>query len=61
MDMQMLKTVEGKDVTVRTSGKTIFINSAKVLTADVDASNGVVHIIDAVLIEHGSVEATAVY
>jgi len=49
MDMQMLKTVEGKNVTVRTVGKTIFIDSSKVTTADVQASNGVVHIIDAVL------------
>merc|ERR1740117_1696182 len=49
MDMQMLTTVEGKNVTVRVAGKDILINSAKVTTADVDASNGVVHIIDAVL------------
>merc|ERR1712166_1124390 len=49
MDMQMLKTVEGKKVTVRTAGKTILINSAKVTAADNDASNGVVHIIDAIL------------
>merc|ERR1712178_123177 len=49
MDMQMLKTVEGKNVTVRTEGKTILIDSSKVTTADVQASNGVVHIIDAVL------------
>merc|ERR1719486_1664286 len=47
MDMQMLKTVEGKNVTVRTVGSTIFINSAKVTTADVGASNDDVH--DAVL------------
>merc|ERR1711871_1731167 len=49
MDKQMLKTVEGKNVTVRTVGKTIFIDSSKVTTADVQASNGVVHIVDAVL------------
>merc|ERR1711998_306592 len=49
MDMQMLTTVEGKNVTVRTAGTTILIDSAKVTTADVDARNGVVHIIDAVL------------
>ena len=48
MDMDMLKTVEGKDVTVRVAGRTILINSAKVTTADVSASNGVVHIIDGV-------------
>merc|ERR1711988_137837 len=49
MDMQMLKTVEGKNVTVRTVGNTILIDTSKVTTADVQASNGVVHIIDAVL------------
>jgi len=48
-DGEMLKTVEGKYVTLRVSGKDIFVNSAKVITADIDASNGVIHIIDAVL------------
>merc|ERR1711865_1192563 len=38
MDMDMLKTVEGKDVTVRIAGSTILINSAKVTAADNDAS-----------------------
>jgi uncharacterized surface protein with fasciclin (FAS1) repeats len=52
-DKEMIKTVEGKDVTVRLSGKSVLINTAKVITADVDASNGVVHIIDAVLIPAG--------
>merc|ERR1712166_774318 len=48
MDMQMLTTVEGKNVTVRVAGNgtAIFINSAKVTTADVGACNGIVHIID---------------
>merc|ERR1711865_896329 len=49
MDMDMLTTVEGKNVTVRVAGKEILINSAKVTTADVGASNGVIHLIDAVL------------
>jgi len=57
-DGQMIKTVEGKSVTVRTVasdsapsylGKAIFIDSAKVMFADNGAENGVVHIIDAVL------------
>merc|ERR1740133_647338 len=48
-DMEMIKTVEGKSVTARISGSSVYINSAKVVTADVDASNGVVHIIDSVL------------
>ena len=48
-DMEMITTVEGQQVTARVSGSDIFINSAKVTAADNDASNGVVHIIDAVL------------
>merc|ERR1712166_358134 len=47
-DMEMIKTVEGKNVTARVTSGGILINSAKVVTADVDASNGVIHIIDAV-------------
>jgi uncharacterized surface protein with fasciclin (FAS1) repeats len=50
LDDEKLKTVEGASVTARVSGSDVFINSAKVTTADVDASNGVVHIIDGVLL-----------
>ena len=49
MDMDMLQTVEGKKVTVRVADGGVLINSAKVTSADNDASNCVVHIIDAVL------------
>ena len=49
-DGEVVQTVEGKDVKVRVVGKYILINSAEVTTADVDAANGVVHIIDAVLL-----------
>merc|ERR1711865_1312388 len=48
-DMEMIPTVEGKDVQARVLSSTIFINSAKVTAADNEASNGVVHIIDSVL------------
>merc|ERR1711865_1032099 len=47
---QQVKTVEGKDVTVIKYEDRVFVNHAHVTTADVDASNGVVHIIDQVLI-----------
>jgi uncharacterized surface protein with fasciclin (FAS1) repeats len=49
-DGQLLKTVEGESVTVRLAARTILINSAIVTTANVEASNGVVHIIDGVLL-----------
>jgi len=49
-DGQMLKTVEGKSLTVRVVGTMVLVNSVKVITADVEASNGVVHIVDGVLL-----------
>ena len=52
-DGERIKTVEGKSLVVRLSGSDVFINSAKVTTPDVNASNGVVHIIDSVLLPAG--------
>ena len=49
-DGESVKTVEGKTLAVSVSAKGVFINNAQVTTADVDASNGVVHIINAVLV-----------
>merc|ERR1712195_304685 len=43
-------TLEGKDVHITRRNGSIFINDAKVTTADTDTTNGVVHIIDQVLI-----------
>merc|ERR1719487_312404 len=47
---EQIKTVEGKVVTAHVSSAGVEINDATVTTADVAASNGVVHIIDTVLI-----------
>ena len=44
------KTVQGSNVAIRVSGSTVFINDAQVTAADVDASNGIVHVIDTVLL-----------
>jgi uncharacterized surface protein with fasciclin (FAS1) repeats len=44
------KTLDGKDVAISTSGGGVMINNAKVVKADVPASNGVIHVIDTVLI-----------
>lgn len=50
-DGQVLSTVEGGTLTVSIQGGTVKINGATVTTADVQASNGVVHVIDGVLTE----------
>merc|ERR550514_1265850 len=47
---EQIKTVEGKVVTAHVSSTSVKINDATVTTANVAASNGVVHIIDTVLL-----------
>ena len=50
-DGQMVTTVNGQDVTISIMGETVMINgSATVTVANIDATNGVVHVIDAVLV-----------
>jgi len=44
------ETVNGKKVNIKTEGDTVMINDAKVVSADVAASNGVIHVIDAVIL-----------
>jgi len=43
-------TVEGKNVTIQVVSGKVMINDATVTTADVGASNGVIHVIDKVLL-----------
>jgi uncharacterized surface protein with fasciclin (FAS1) repeats len=45
-----LKTLEGQRVRVRVRGGKVFVNRARVVTPDVLASNGVIHVINRVLI-----------
>lgn len=42
-------TVDGRRLRIRTSGASLRINEATVVSADVNASNGVIHVIDQVL------------
>jgi len=42
-------TVQGSDITIMTEGG-VTVNSANVVTADIETSNGVIHVIDAVII-----------
>jgi len=51
-DLKLVKragTAEGQSVTIAVSGGTITINNAKIVKSDVGASNGVIQVIDAVL------------
>lgn len=48
--MSSAKTVNGKELTISASGGTVKVNDATVVKADVMASNGVIHVIDTVLL-----------
>ncbi len=47
-DGMTAETVEGSEVTIGTEGG-VTVNDANVTTADIEASNGVIHVIDKVL------------
>ena len=48
-DGQKLETVAGETLTVKVDGGTVMVDDASVVQPDVEASNGVVHVIDSVL------------
>ena len=43
------KTVQGASVVIKANDNGAFVNDAKIIATDVDASNGVIHIIDSVI------------
>ncbi len=57
-DGQMVTSVNGQDVTVTISNGMVMIDGATVTTADIQADNGIVHVINAVLIP---ANATSMY
>ena len=55
---QEIMTLQGKKVKVMINGDGVFINNAKVTVADIMADNGLVHVINAVLIPPADVKIT---
>jgi len=49
-DGQTAPTLQSEDITVSITGSTVMINDAVVTVADIQGSNGVVHVIDAVML-----------
>ena len=43
-------TVEGSDVAIAVSGGTVTVDNAKVIKTDINSSNGVIHVIDTVIL-----------
>jgi len=48
--LKSAKTLNGKSVAIKVKSGSVYVNNAKVTTADVKASNGVIHVINRVLI-----------
>jgi len=48
--MTSVKTVNGKELKLKVDGGKVMINDAVVTTADIETSNGVIHVIDTVLL-----------
>ena len=50
LDGEMVETVNGASVTIGVEGDTVTVDDATVIAVDVEADNGVIHVIDAVLL-----------
>lgn len=48
--LKSAKTLQGQSVRIRVTGGNVFVGGAKVVTPDVMASNGVIHVINKVLL-----------
>ncbi len=48
--LKSARTLEGRSVRIRVTGGKVFVGGARVVTPDVMASNGVIHVIDQVLL-----------
>jgi uncharacterized surface protein with fasciclin (FAS1) repeats len=52
-DLKMMKdfgTVQGQRIQISSAGPALKINNATIIKADISASNGVIHVIDTVLL-----------
>ena len=54
LDGQSVATVGGAEVSITVDGGTVMVNDAAVVTANIEASNGIIHVIDTVLIPPSS-------
>ena len=49
LDGQNVKSVEGSPIMIKVDGVTVMVNKAKVVKTDIACSNGVIHVIDSVI------------
>lgn len=49
MAVPSLKTLEGQDLTFKVAGEEFTVDGAKIVATDIQASNGIIHVVDTVL------------
>jgi uncharacterized surface protein with fasciclin (FAS1) repeats len=49
LDGKSVKSVQGGAIKIEVEGKTVMVNNARVLKADIACGNGVIHVIDTVI------------
>ena len=50
LDGKTVKTVEGSTVSIKVEDGSVYVNKAKVTKTDISCSNGVIHVIDTVIL-----------
>lgn len=60
LDGQRVATVNGKGFTVKLQDGKVFVDNAEVIITDIETSNGVIHVIDTVIIPQNDIIETAV-
>ena len=50
VQLESATTVQGSDVTIDASSGVVMVDNATVTQTDIEASNGVIHVIDTVII-----------
>jgi uncharacterized surface protein with fasciclin (FAS1) repeats len=50
LDGKKVKTVEGSEVSIKVTNGTVTVDKAKVIKTDIETTNGVIHVIDTVIL-----------
>ena len=50
VDLTSAKTVNGKELSIKVTGNNVMVDNANVIITDLEADNGVIHVIDTVLL-----------
>ena len=50
VNLEAAATVQGAEVAITVEGNTVMVNDAQVIITDIEASNGVIHVVDTVLL-----------